>query len=85
MTNTKRLGYFCIGLLIGAAIVFSLDAVAGSTSAPKTDCSVKKNAKKIECQKAPTSDVEKKAVVKKPEKVRKAPSSVQKKAEENTK
>jgi uncharacterized protein YycO len=85
MTNIQRIGVFVAGLLIGGSLVFAVDATAGSTPAPKTDCSVKKNAKKIECKEAPKSDVEKKAVVKKPEKVRKAPSSVQKKAAENTK
>lgn len=60
-------------------------AFAAGPAAPKVDCSLKKNAKKIECKEAPKSDV--KPEVKKPPKVdRKAPASVQKKAaEENAK
>jgi|DEB0MinimDraft_3_1074331.scaffolds.fasta_scaffold16691_9 diaminopimelate epimerase len=57
---------------------------ASSKPAPKVDCSVKKNQKKLECKEAPKSDV--KVEVKKPKKVdRQAPSSVKKKAEEKTK
>ena len=64
-----------------ALSVWVSPAFASGKPAPKVDCSVKKNANKIECKKAPTSNV--KAAVKKPEKVdRKAPKSVQKKAEQ---
>lgn len=72
----KLLAIFATAL----AISVSPAVFASGKPAPKVDCSVKKNANKIECKKAPTSDV--KAAVKKPEKVRQAPKSVQKKAEE---
>lgn len=67
------------GLLIAGQV-----SAAGGT-APKVDCTQKKNAKKIECKEAPKSDI--KPAIKKPEKVeRKAPKSVQNKAaEENAK
>lgn len=72
-------------LIVATLIAFTPVAfAAASKPAPKVDCSVKKNANKLECKKAPTSKV--KPDVKKPAKVeRKAPKSVQKKAEENKK
>lgn len=85
MTNLQRMKLFSYGIILSIPLTFAVDAIAETKAKPKTDCSIKKNASKIECKKAPTSDVENKAVVKKPEKIRKAPPSVQKKAEENTK
>ena len=70
--------------VIGGLIIAGQVSAAGGT-APKVDCTQKKNAKKIECKEAPKSDI--KPAIKKPEKVdRKAPKSMQKKAaEENAK
>jgi hypothetical protein len=70
--------------VIGGLMIAGQVSAAGGT-APKVDCSQKKNAKKIECKEAPKSDI--KPAIKKPEKVdRKAPKSMQKKAaEENAK
>ena len=71
-------------LIIATMIAFTTTVFAAGGTAPKVDCTQKKNANKIECKKAPTSDV--KVEVKKPEKVdRKAPKSVQQKAEQNNK
>lgn len=68
-------------LIIVTMIAFAPMAMASGKPAPKVDCSVKKNANKIECKEAPKSDV--KAAVKKPAKVeRKAPAATQKKAEQ---
>ena len=64
--------------------VASVGYAADAKKPAKVDCSVKKNANKLECKKAPTSNVKPKA--EKPKKVeRKAPASVQKKAEANKK
>jgi hypothetical protein len=84
----KRVLYLIIGLAIGGGAAFATDAAyaaGASKPAPKVDCSLKKNAKKIECKEAPKSDVKPK--IKAPPKVdRKAPASVQKKADaENAK
>ena len=70
--------------VIGGLMIAGQVSAAGGT-APKVDCSQKKNAKEIECKEAPKSDI--KPAIKKPEKVdRKAPKSMQKKAaEENAK
>lgn len=73
-------------LLLAAIISASLagGAIAGGKPAPKVDCSLKKNATKLECKAPPKSDV--KPQVKKPPKVeRKAPAAVQKKADANNK
>lgn len=64
--------------------VASVGYAADAKKPAKVDCSVKKNANKLECKKAP--EPKKNVVAKKPEKVeRKAPASVQKKAEANKK
>ena len=69
-------------IIIATMLTFGVVACgnAAAPAKPAVDCTQKKNAKKLECKKAPTSNV--KAAVKKPEKVRKAPKSVQKKAAE---
>ena len=67
--------------ILALFIAVSLPSFAASTKPPiKTDCSLKKNAGKIECKSAPKSSV--KPDIKKPPKVtRKAPDSVKKKAD----
>ena len=69
-------------LIIATMLTFGVAACgnAAAPAKPAVDCTQKKNAKKLECKKAPESKV--KPTIKKPEKVeRKAPKSVQKKAE----
>lgn len=67
-------------LIIATMLTFGVAAYAATPAKPAVDCTQKKNAKKIECKKAPESKV--KPAIKKPEKVeRKAPKSVQQKAE----
>lgn len=69
-------------LIIATMIAFASTSVyaADAKKPAKVDCSVKKNANKVECKKAP--EPKKKVEAKKPAKVeRKAPASVQKKAE----
>lgn len=73
-------------LVLATLLAFSTAFVyaADSKPVPKVDCTVKKNANKPQCQKAPESKV--KPAIKAPPKVdRKAPASVQKKAAENVK
>lgn len=73
---------YILGLFIAFSLAFP--GYAATKTPVKVDCSVKKNANKLECKEAPKTDV--KVEVKKPTKVdRKAPKSVQKKAEENNK
>lgn len=71
-------------LFLSFFLAFSTAHAASGKPAPKVDCSVKKNQKKVECKKPPESKV--KVDVKKPKKVtRKAPRSVKKKAKKNLK
>lgn len=71
-----------INFVIWSFVGYQVNAIAAeTTTAPKFDCTQKKNEKRIQCKEAPKSKV--KPEIKKPDKVtRKAPSSVKKKAEE---
>ena len=75
-----------LNIIIWSFVGYQVNAIAAETkSAPKFDCSQKKNEKRIQCKEAPKSKI--KPDVKKPDKVkRKAPTSVKKKADaENAK